>query len=85
MIKTAGRVLKSNDVKLEGQIHLDAANPGSALPRPQVTAAATPQVRVTENHPDHAVIEVTCSCGTKLSVRCDYADAAAQNPDNPEA
>jgi len=84
MIRTAGRILKSNDVKLEGQFHLDAANAGLDSPKQQVAPLSAPQVRILENHPEYAVIEVICSCGTKMSLKCEYAGAAAQAPDDPQ-
>lgn len=82
MVKTAGRILKSNDVKLEGQFHLDMMQTGSHGPKSQAAALSAPKVRVLENHPQYAVIEVTCSCGRKISIKCDYAGAAAQAPDD---
>ncbi len=84
MIKAAGRILKSNDVKLEGQFHLDLTHTGSDLPKQQVAGSSAPQVRILENHPEYAVIEVTCSCGTKMSLKCEYAGAPEQVPDDPE-
>ena len=84
MIRTAGRILKSNDVKLEGQFHLDVMKTGSELPGQQVTASSAPQVRILENHTEYAVIEVTCSCGTTMSLKCEYAGAAAQAPNDPQ-
>jgi hypothetical protein len=84
MIRTAGRILKSNDVKLEGQFTLDVAKAGSNLPKQQVAASSAPQVRILENHQEYAIIEVTCCCGTKLSLKCEYAGAPAQAPDDPE-
>ena len=80
MIKTAGRILKSNDVKLEGRFHLDVAQVGSDLPEQQAVASAKPQVRILENNPQYAVIEVTCSCGSKMSIKCEYAKTAEQVP-----
>ncbi len=84
MIRTAGRILKRNDVKLEGQFHLDAANAGLNLPKHGIAASSAPKVRILENHPEYAVIEVTCSCGAKMSLKCEYAGAAAQAPDDPQ-
>ena len=84
MKRTAGRIIKSNDVKLEGQFHLDMAQAGLDLSKQQVTASSAPKVRILENHPEYAVIEVTCSCGTRMSLKCEYAGAAAQAPDNPQ-
>ena len=84
MIGTAGRILKSNDVKLEGQFHLDVAKAGLDLPKQQIAASSAPQVRILENHPEYAVLEVTCSCGRKMSLKCEYAGATAQAPDDPQ-
>jgi len=84
MIKTAGRILKSNDVRLEGRFNLEVTNAGSNVPKQQVAASAEPQVRVLENNPQYAVIEVTCCCGRKTSLKCEYAKAAAQGPDDPQ-
>lgn len=84
MIKTAGRIIKSDNVKLEGQFHLDPANVGSDLPGPHSAAVSEPQVRVMENNPQYAVIEVTCSCGRKMSLKCEYAGASEQAGQEPQ-
>lgn len=74
MEKTAGRILKRDDVKLEGQFHLEVMKTGSSLPHQGGTALAAPQVRIVENRPEFAVIEITCYCGTAMQLRCEYAD-----------
>ncbi len=75
MSRTSGRILKSEDVELEGQFLLDIAQIKCAAgePKKQISAPVTPQVRIIETHPEYAVMEVTCSCGTKMIVRCEYA------------
>jgi hypothetical protein len=73
MVKAAGRILKSENCKLEGQFHLDIERVGLNLPKQTVAASSAPQVRMLENNPEYAVIEVTCSCGTTISIRCEYA------------
>lgn len=75
MGKAAGHILKSNNVKLEGQFRLDAGHgiPGSANERSATLDSA--QVRIVENQPEFAVIEVTCGCGAKINIRCEYTDA----------
>ncbi len=77
MGKTAGRILKSDDVKLEGRFHLDLAQAKPARPQQAGAALAVPQARIVENHPEYAVIEVTCSCGTGMCLRCEYGNAEA--------
>jgi hypothetical protein len=87
MARISGRILKSDDVKLGGQFHLDPARGASAGGGPQNSSnvLAAPQVRVLENHPEYAVIELTCTCGTSTRLRCEYAgvpasgDAEAEN------
>ncbi|MHC4541473.1 MAG: hypothetical protein ACYS74_17105 [Planctomycetota bacterium] len=82
MIKTSGRILKSEDVELEGQYRLDAAPAkGSETgPVPTQTTSVPKEARILENHPEYAVIEVTCSCGARIALRCEYA--GDQTPDN---
>ncbi len=84
MIRTTGRILKSNDVKLEGQFLLDVAKAGSDLPKQQIAASSAPQVRILENQPDYVVLEVICSCGTRMSLKCEYAGAAVQASDDSQ-
>lgn len=85
MLKTATRILKSENIKLEGRFQLDIGQAESGLPKQTIPASSPPQVRMVENHPDYAVIEVTCSCGSKISVRCDYSEALASAPNGGKA
>ena len=75
MVKATRRILKSNNVKLEGRFRLNVSQgiPNSANKR-NVTSAE-PQVRIMENHPEFTAIEVTCCCGAKTHIRCEYTDA----------
>ena len=83
MTETSGRILKGDDVELEGQYHLGLVQDEFEKNGPAQANAvvAAPQAQVIENHPDHAVIEVTCSCGTKVYLRCDYP--GAPTPESP--
>ena len=75
MPKLAGRILKANDIKLEGQFHLDVVQPGAGLQKNNSAILSKPQVHITETQSAFAVIEVTCCCGSKTYLRCDYATA----------
>lgn len=79
MAKTTKRILKSNNVRLEGQFHLGLAQAESAEGRTRQTSAASaaPQARIVENHSEFAVIELICSCGTGTYLRCEYAGVQA--------
>jgi hypothetical protein len=74
MPKTAGHILKSDEIKLEGQFRLDVAQVQSQTggPKEQSPALNAPQVRIVENHPEFADIEITCSCGRKTNLKCEY-------------
>ena len=75
MPKTMRNVLKANEVQSAEplQLSLDPA----AAPRPGAVAAAPTRIRIAENHPEYALLEVTCSCGKTTFVRCDYGPAPA--------
>lgn len=72
MAKAAGHILKGDDVKLKGRFRLQSS-PGPQ--RVEDTSSPAPQVHIVQSQPEFAVIEVTCSCGTKTSLRCEYAKA----------
>ncbi|MHC4570553.1 MAG: hypothetical protein ACYS0C_00555 [Planctomycetota bacterium] len=72
---SAGHILKADNVKLEGQFRLDVAHIGQGPAKGKTLTSATQQACIVESHPEFAVIEVTCSCGTKTHLRCEYTDA----------
>lgn len=74
MDQPVGRVLKAEDVRLQGTYHLNFGQSGG-VPAATGNAAVGPRVRMIEQHADYAVIEVTCGCGTTSRVRCEYRDA----------
>ncbi len=77
MGKTAGRILKESDVKLEGRFTIDIMQPEPGSPKQPGAVLVEPQVRIVESQPEFAVIEITCSCGTGMYLRCEYAGAKA--------
>jgi hypothetical protein len=84
MIQVAARVLRADSVKVEGRLSLDLAQAHPQPPKAKNAVSVKPQVRILENHPDFAVIEITCSCGTKTNLRCEYA--ATESPvETPKA
>jgi hypothetical protein len=85
MPKTTGHIIKGEDVKLEGQFRLDVTNVQSPIGGPKQTSQdlVTPQARIAKSQPEFAVIEITCSCGKRTDLRCEYV--GAQAPEGPEA
>ncbi len=74
MADKVSRVLKKDEVTVEGQRHLDVAGSGTNMQQGRVAAASAAQARVVENSSEFAVIEVTCSCGKKTHLKCLYAN-----------
>ena len=73
--------MKGKDVKLVGVFTLDITQSETSKSTQTSTALVEPQVNIVENHSEYAVIEVVCSCGTKMSLRCEYAGKKASvNP-----
>ena len=75
MEKAARRILKSNKVKLEGRFRLKVGQGIPNAANKKNVASAEPQVRIMEKHPEFAAMEVTCCCGAKTHIRCEYTDA----------
>lgn len=79
MEKTAGRIVKSSNVKLEGTFCLDAGQSASPWAREKNAASVPVQARIVESQPQFAIIEVICGCGAKTQIRCEYInDQSAQ-------
>jgi hypothetical protein len=85
MKNTTGNVLRADLVKLEGQLQLDLLTTQPDIPKAQSATSAAPKARILENQPEFAIIEITCPCGAKTNLRCQYAppDTSAQ-PDKTQ-
>jgi hypothetical protein len=79
VVEATPGVLKKSQVRPAGAYPL---NPGPAAPAP---APAKGDVRLVEQHADHAVLEVRCACGRVTYVHCRWpmpgvAPVAADQP-----
>ena len=79
MENTIGHILKGNAVKLEGQFRLDAGQPPTGSANKTNVTSAPAQAHIVENHSEFAVIEVTCGCGAKTHIKCQYPDAKSDD------
>ena len=81
MVGTSGRILRGEDIILEGQYHLNARRTeiDRAEPQQKNVVSIPRQVCILENHREYAVLEVTCACGTKMRLRCEYASPKTAN------
>lgn len=74
-------ILKSEQVKIEGQYQLNATQKDLNLSKNINTNQATPHVRIVEKNPESTIIEITCCCGTKTYLRCQYNDTESPAED----
>jgi len=80
MQKTTGHVLKGNEVKLEGRLQLSLTSPRVNQTKNGGSALPAQQVRIVDNNPQYAMIEITCCCGMKTYLKCEYGAAEAHAP-----
>jgi hypothetical protein len=66
-----GRVLRSSQVKLEGCCELGRIGTGLDVAG-EAPAPSAEQVRIAEQRDSYTVLEILCSCGAKLVVRCEH-------------
>jgi hypothetical protein len=83
MMQTTNRILKSNDVEVEGQCHLDLGHPVSSAQHTKNAVTGTAKARILDNNNEYAVIELICSCGRKTIVRCEYGEVSAARNAQP--
>lgn len=72
MEKTAGHIIKSSDVRVEGRFRLDGSQSGPCSTGTKGMVLAGAQARIVESQAEFAVIEVTCGCGARNYIRCEY-------------
>jgi hypothetical protein len=69
------KLIKNDQVRVGGTACIGAGEK-SAPVRPSTPSGAVPlepmQARIVESNTDYAIIEVTCSCGLKTHVQCNY-------------
>lgn len=67
------RILKSGDFEISGMVQLPGLAAGAT---PSVKSAVTQnsaQAVIVESNDQFALIEVTCPCGQKTVIKCEYA------------
>ena len=68
------KVLKNVDVSSESPVRIGAGFGSAAGSVTASAAGAAQQARIVESNSEYAIIEITCSCGCKAFVQCNYAD-----------
>ena len=88
MSQTVTGLVKKNRVKMGEPRRIGVAPSAPAGTAPG--AAVQPEVRIAEEHADHAVLEVRCGCGQITCIECRWKGPApqlepgARTPGEPE-
>jgi hypothetical protein len=77
MKNSTGRVLKSDEVILEGRFCIGSGQNTSGQNNKN-SRNIEPQVKIVETQDEYAIISFTCSCGRQTLVRCEYTQVANQ-------
>jgi len=77
MAKSTGRIIKASNVRMDGHFRISTGGTSSGTTGKAAPASpgAALQVNIVETQADYAVLEVTCSCGTKTHIKCEYGNA----------
>jgi hypothetical protein len=88
MTQPTNRILKSGEFDVEGHLTLDLGHYAQSGQNNKNIATGSAKVRILENQSEYAIIEVTCCCGRKTVIRCDYSGrhglAARENVPQPQ-
>ena len=83
MMQTMNRVLKSDEVEMDGRCHLDIGRCASSAQPGKNNNSIAAKARILDNTGEYALIELICSCGKKTLVRCEYGDVPAAGQKKP--
>ncbi len=72
MTQAAGRILKGNQVNIEGTYQLGLSQADTKSAQNMNTTINSPQAKIIENNEGYVVIQVICSCGKQIDLRCEY-------------
>ncbi len=78
MIARCVKVAKKDGTAVGGSVRIAPATGAApvrtnAASRASSPTAASPQATILERNEDHLIIEITCGCGQKSFIRCNYA------------
>ena len=78
MIPRAVRVIKSDHVVLSGSVRLEIGGGAPVRTEPSAQAGTFSEVpqeaRIVESNNEYVIIELTCSCGRKSHIQCNFGD-----------
>ncbi len=72
MEQTSGKILKSNQVNIEGKYKLELSQANHCSHDGLNNKLKSPQVKIIENNEGYVVIQVICSCGEQINLKGNY-------------
>jgi hypothetical protein len=69
------RVIPADNVKIDGQVQLGLNN-AAGLPKSAAASSSDPNAPgafIVEKNSEFMIVEVTCTCGKKTYLRCEFA------------
>jgi hypothetical protein len=83
MMQTMNRILKSDEVEMDGRCHLDIGHTVSSAQLNRNNSVTAAKAKILDNNSEYALVELTCCCGKKTLVRCEYGDTTAAKGNPP--
>jgi hypothetical protein len=83
MMQTMNRILKSDEVEIDGMCHLGIGHSVSSAQLNRNNNITAAKAKILDNNNEYALIELTCSCGQKTLVRCEYGETIAAKGNQP--
>jgi hypothetical protein len=80
MLPKRVQVIKRDQIDLQGAVQLSSGTAAGAIDSSMSSGAPAStghkhEARIVESHPDYAILEVVCGCGSKSQIQCHYANA----------
>ncbi len=72
MEQTTKKILKSNQVNIEGKYKLELSQANHRSHDSLNNKLKSPQVKIIENNEGYVLIQVTCSCGEQINLKGNY-------------
>ena len=71
-MKQTGKIIKSDQVNVEGKYKLALSHANHCSPESMNTTLKSPQVKIIENNEGYVIIQVICSCGERINLKGEY-------------
>lgn len=73
MTVTQSRILKNDSITVKGTHKISHKTSHSSADAAAPANKGEPKAEIIQKEPAFAIIEVTCNCGKKIQLRCDYS------------